>query len=335
MAQRGGQENLLGCNSDIVIGGGSRGGSKAQPYDSHVMTPSGMRRMGDIVVGDTVSGLKGTQTVVRINEVGVVPVYRIDFSDGTSAECSEEHLWRVRTERDTDGKTECSEWDTWNFEEMKEYMDSCPEGERILAVPLCGSVALEKKGPESYLTNPYVIGTVLGDPSMRDLSFRDNFMFETRNAEIAEQYDRCRINASTRCYYVKGTKVYLVSCLTLACDLSDFGMKGLSRDLFFIPERLKTGNVKERLRLLQGMMDAGGYVQDGSVMFSTSSARLASDTAFVIRSLGRSAREETVDGMHVLTVGGTSLQELFKIGSKKSRCIGTACRTQTESLRIS
>ena len=46
-AQTGAQENNLAKDVDILITGGNRGGAKGQPYDAPVITPFGMREMGN------------------------------------------------------------------------------------------------------------------------------------------------------------------------------------------------------------------------------------------------------------------------------------------------
>ncbi len=81
---------------------GDVGAGKAQPLDAEVLTPRGFRRMGDISRGDEVITPGGEVTVVT----GVFPqgerdVYRLVFSDGTSVECDDEHLWAVEGDGDS------------------------------------------------------------------------------------------------------------------------------------------------------------------------------------------------------------------------------------------
>src|SRR3990167_4986611 len=76
---------------------------KAQPLDAKVLTPNGWKLMGEISIGDKVIGDDGNQT----NVVGVYPqgdkdVYRVTFSDGSSTECCDEHLWMTQTQQHRD-----------------------------------------------------------------------------------------------------------------------------------------------------------------------------------------------------------------------------------------
>jgi replicative DNA helicase len=73
-------------------------GSKAQPLDAKILTPSGWRLMGSLQVGDDVFGADGTPTrVVGIFPHGIKKCYRVNISDGTSTECTDEHLWTIQS----------------------------------------------------------------------------------------------------------------------------------------------------------------------------------------------------------------------------------------------
>ena len=69
---------------------------KAQPLDARVKTRAGWKAMGEVQVGDALASIDGAPSIVT----GVFPqgerqAYRVTFSDGRSAECCAEHLWRV------------------------------------------------------------------------------------------------------------------------------------------------------------------------------------------------------------------------------------------------
>lgn len=76
---------------------------KAQPLDARILTPDGWRRMGEIKVGDLVTGSDGKPTrVTGVYPQGEREVFRVTFSDGATTECCDEHLWAVK-ERDASG----------------------------------------------------------------------------------------------------------------------------------------------------------------------------------------------------------------------------------------
>jgi ATP-dependent DNA helicase RecG len=77
---------------------GEVGSGKAQPIESLVLTPSGFKRMAEIEVGDEVVNPTGEITIVTgLFPQGRRDVWRVLFSDGSSVECDDEHLWAVNT----------------------------------------------------------------------------------------------------------------------------------------------------------------------------------------------------------------------------------------------
>lgn len=69
---------------------------KAHPYDMVVPTPDGEKLWGEIKPGDKLwhpSG--GTTTVTECHHFENLPVYSVEFNDGTIIECSSGHLWTV------------------------------------------------------------------------------------------------------------------------------------------------------------------------------------------------------------------------------------------------
>ncbi len=97
----GSQEAFLTCPVWEVLIGGTRGGGKAQPLNSHIYTPKGKVIMGDIKKGDTVlSPLSGTAKVVRIYPQGVQTIYRLHVAGNGTVDCSEDHLWGVYVNND-------------------------------------------------------------------------------------------------------------------------------------------------------------------------------------------------------------------------------------------
>lgn len=54
IAQEGGQVNSLVADADIVISGGNRGGGKANTYNTDIITPDGIKKMGKLKLGDRI-----------------------------------------------------------------------------------------------------------------------------------------------------------------------------------------------------------------------------------------------------------------------------------------
>lgn len=74
------------------------GTGKAEPVTNEIPTPDGVRRFGDLKVGDLVYSVDGTAVeVTGVHEQGVRDIYRITFSDGVSTLADGDHLWTVNT----------------------------------------------------------------------------------------------------------------------------------------------------------------------------------------------------------------------------------------------
>src|SRR5262249_36153601 len=81
--------------------------------------------------------------------------------------------------------------------------------------------------------------------------------------------------------------------LTLA--LRDLGLMGCGSADKFVPARYKFASIEARIALLQGLLDTDGCVRasDNNIEYTTVSPRLAQDVAFLVQSLGGTARIRT------------------------------------------
>ena len=84
--------------ADAVLLYGPRREGKLQPIDTPVLTPRGWVKIGDLTVGDDVIAGDGSIThVVGVYPNGVMPFWRLQFSDGTSTLAGDAHFWQVET----------------------------------------------------------------------------------------------------------------------------------------------------------------------------------------------------------------------------------------------
>jgi hypothetical protein len=86
---------------------------KGLPLETPLPTPSGWTTMGDVAVGDLLYDENGgTCKVVGKSQIKQLPCFRITFDDGSTAECDNEHLWKL-----VDGRvvpiTELNRRDCW------------------------------------------------------------------------------------------------------------------------------------------------------------------------------------------------------------------------------
>ncbi|MFS8202003.1 helicase-related protein [Streptomyces sp. CWNU-52B] len=269
---------------------GEVGSGKAQPLDALVLTPTGFRPMGDLREGDEVVVPDGATAVVD----GVFPqgeraVWRLVLSDGTSVECDDEHLWIVGTSRG------------WHGGEPPEVMTAREirldtfeaDGSAKWYLPVVTPVDL---GQDAGLPlDPYLFGLLLGAGSFRRdllLSTEDE---EIRDAAASAVAPDCRLVpvAGSRCDYTIQLKQRSGEVrnpvVRALCDMALWGVTSHGK---FIPEEFKNTSVKNRLALVQGLLDTAGTVRaEGTSVFLCSASReLAEDLAWLVRSLGGRAR---------------------------------------------
>ena len=276
----------------VIIGPTSFG--KCLSINELVMTPSGVRYVGDIKVGDYLIGSNGKKTKV----LGVFPqptkrpIYKVSFTDGSYYECDEEHILPVNTHYQRSGK----KYDKTvhkkvyspdlSFRNMtlKEIMDSglYRNGNRHnFATPICEAVEFEKTNVHC---DPYVLGVLIGDGCFTSHSFcaHDNdasiidkvLSLIPENIGYSKRYNKPKLNE---------VRIFKPFWDTLSNDM-DITCKSENK---YIPYNYLVNDIEGRVKLLQGLMDTDGFVmKSGYCCYSTKSKKLAEDVCFLVRSLG-------------------------------------------------
>ena len=351
LAQAGGQEDCLACPAQIIIYGGKRGSGKGQPYGYPVVTPFGMRPIGDLEVGSIITSISGgMQKVICITELGNRKVFRLKFADGTSVDCTEDHLWKVKQTnrihktRYINGTGQDADWRLWTMQMIMDYLDS---QEKVpgklnsnLLVPLCEPVKFTTpKNRYSYtpVTDAYIIGALIGDGCITDSVKKGGYdaLLTSADEEIVSMFEDAGIDMS-RFWQSENSKAkdYRIKDINLKADLENLDMYGDNAFTKFIPDYYKFGPLNIRWRLVQGLMDTDGTVdKGGTVSFSTVSERLADDMAFVLRSLGayvkvsKKQNHYTINGIrheaadyYELYIKIKDSDRLFALTRKKNRC---------------
>lgn len=294
------------CGNDnipqIILGGGAAGGGKCLNMNSLVCTPFGFRALKDLKVGDIVSNpmTGGQQRIIWIHPKGKFPFYRIHFVDGTSTECSEGHLWKCHKSSDkTKRRVFNPEYfalvgddNIWTTKDMYEWYQRKASGKanagKHLIIPLTAPVEFTI-GNHPRPIPPYVLGALIGDGCISNSALNRGFVqmttmdVEIRDRFIAAGYDMShsyqKANNRSRGYYIRDAK--------LIQQLRELGIAGNKSKDHIIPRSYMYASIKERLELMQGLMDTDGYVDDrGHMSYTSVSKQLAEDVAWVVRSLG-------------------------------------------------
>jgi hypothetical protein len=263
---------------------------KALALDAKILTPTGWKRMGDIQVGDAVINSQGgTSHVTGVYPQGEKDLYKVEFTDGSSVECCDEHLWYVNTplrrDRGYGGKV-------LPLAEIRNSLKDSSGNNRHF-IPMVKPIEFEDR---ELPLDPYLVGVLLGDGGLSTgrtfLISADQELLDYAKdvlpvgAEIvsAGGYD-WRIASTNR----KSTdRRNMVNPVTHA--LRDLGLMGHTAHTKFIPDLYKFASVQSRLELLRGLMDTDGSISNNVLEFSSVSEQLCHDVQFLIQSLGGIAR---------------------------------------------
>lgn len=155
--QPGSCEIFMGCTIPEVLFTGPRGTGKGLPLDEPVWTPTGLRPIGGLSVGDTVCCPDGTSSsIIGVFRQGARDTFRITFEDGASVVCDDQHIWPIHFQWQGPGYKLVTTTDLYKKSVGKEKM----------YVPTLSR--LDNQEQEELLVDPYTLGLILGDGSCSD-----------------------------------------------------------------------------------------------------------------------------------------------------------------------
>lgn len=277
---------------------------RSQPLDAIVYTISGQKQMGDLQPGDKVVGVDGKATeVLDIYPQGELDIYRVMFSDGTSTECSEDHLWSTMTLSE---KRHSKGYSVKNTAEIAASLKN-KHNQKNHRVPVAAAVEFQE---QELPLDPYLLGVLLGDGN-----FTHNVSPKVSNVDPAildEVADRLPSGMALRKASKYGCDYRLVTTdrrqrNPVKSALRELGLFGKLSWEKSIPDLYKFSSKEQRLALLKGLMDTDGTIfkhRSGNcrVQFFSTSKVLAGDVRFLAHSLGGTAsirkREYDEDDSH-------------------------------------
>ncbi len=263
----------------------------AQPLDAKLLTPSGWTTMGEVSADDLLIGSDGAPTrVVAVHERGEMEVFEVTFNDGTSTECSADHLWTVEA---MDPRMLHR---TLTLSELRERkLRWSPKGSRFYVPKLA---PVEFDSDRRLPVDPYLLGLLLGDGGLTsttpDFCTADSETIAAVEELVPAGVTLIRhgpmnwwLSGGSR----KGIPRSQPNPLTESLrELELWGVRGQDKA---VPKRYLLASTDDRLALLQGLMDTDGsrdYRRGTGPAFYSHSRKLADDVAFLVRSLGGTAR---------------------------------------------
>jgi hypothetical protein len=274
------------------------GAGKAQPLNSKVLTPNGWVKMGSLKVGDIIKTPDNKESkIIEIHPQGKKDIYEIEFKDGSKVRCCEDHLWKVSKKYKTKNKKRLKDQRDWKILSLNQIKDlglKWKNNSNKWFIPMTEPIEFEENN--HYIT-PYVLGALLGDGGLTSrvtFTNMDEEIFNRISKELPEDIIIRRIPSSKYGYSIidnqseKGIlKRKGIFVNRFKEELTRLGqMKKLSYDKY-IPEEYKIDSIKNRIALLQGILDTDGSVSsDGIISLELTSKRLIFDVKEIVESLG-------------------------------------------------
>lgn len=294
------QERFHACTAyEAILQKGNRAGGPMR-LSEPVLTPTGWVRMGDLKVGDTVTGGDGKPCqVTHVFEQGVLPLFKLTFDDGATAVCSGDHHWRCKlkkTERFPSHPNYRDEkWGVYSVWDLIQFGGFEPQPRERAIVPL----AICEYEPQDVPLDPYTLGVILGDGAISC----DSVSFTTEDHEIADAVSESvgigRVTGRAKKQDGDKASCYGIiahhNCTTgkpspVKQALVELGLMGCRGEAKFIPQEYIENSVEVRTQLLRGLMDTDGTAdKKGNTYFYSNSPSLCKGMVDLVRSMGGKA----------------------------------------------
>lgn len=271
------------------------GGGKAEPYTRKIPTPTqqGYTLMRDLRAGDFVFGQDGKPTkVIGVFEQGLRDTYEITFSDGRTAYCADDHLWKVFTGGGSSYVIKTKDLLNLYKYKINRAVDNNTNRDPYayrFKIPVCKPVEYPTR--DDLPIDPWVLGCFIGNGCCRE-----------RTLTISAGTDEVPVKiAKILGFYVKRKSVFNYSYTFYHPETH----KPVTTEEFFaqipefihaysdskrIPSNYMYSDKQTRLSLLQGLMDTDGYISINEsrfhVGYTSTSRGLLEDIRKLIYSFG-------------------------------------------------
>lgn len=234
-----------------------------------VATTKGLKKHGDLIVGDYVFGRDGTPVKVLWVSEKTRSEYVVSFSDGAKIECHGNHEWTVYNRFRQKEET----IETKHMASSTIYNGDGKRGSRYkYQVDSNVCVMFDSRNVD---LDPYVLGAWLGDgdSSCGIIHIGNNDVEIIGNSTYKFKESK---GTTTRKFYSPELNLLLKN-------------NGLIKNKH-IPDMYKYNSVEVRKNVIAGLIDTEGYVyhRNGRITISNTNKRIIDDAAFILRSLGQS-----------------------------------------------
>lgn len=269
--------DIVQCRKKLVSF--DMGLGKALCVSAQVLTPTGFRRIGDLMVGDLVIDPDGgTAAVEGVYPQGPQETFTVTTRFGAKVRATADHLWLVRTATEKLRKLPGKVLTTAEIQSLG-LTQQDKRGWVAARFFLPVSVAAEFAAQPPLPLAAYLIGALIGDGCLTqgtriclpDTEIRRRI--ESLGYELgpASSGDSCPTHT-------------VLGCVDALRELGLYGRESVDKAL---PAQCALASVEDRIELLRGLMDTDGDCgAQGLPVYSTSSEQLAQDVMWLVRSLG-------------------------------------------------
>lgn len=256
----------------VVLGEGGSG--KALALDTKIPTPDGFKTINEIGVGDDVFDEKGN--ICKVTHKSPVfynhECFELTFNDHCKIVADAEHRWKTFSHYQRDKLLDGSILTT----EQLFKTHKLKKGKRIVnnyAIETCEPLQLPEK---QFPIDPYILGLWLGDGHSHDAHFTTIDM-ELLNAFIQHGFELHPKKHDKNTWNVLGLHKKL-------------RLSGLLHNKH-IPKEYLRGSFKQRLSLIQGLMDTDGHIdKNGNCEITQKNKILINGLCDLLKSIGIKAR---------------------------------------------
>lgn len=270
-------------NHGNCINGCECGLGKAQPLDMKIYTKKGLKTFGELTLDDEIFGSDGKlQKIEAIYPQGTKDCYRVTFSDNSSIECCDEHLWSLYYGVYKNQKMR--KFVTVPLRKVIERGIKTKSGIYYWRLPLINKVEFPY---QETLIHPYLLGYLLGDGCLRyhitvsigeqdqrEMLERLSFYYKQGLSKINSKDKNCK-------------DFIFLKQKELRNALRKYNLLGAHSWNKEIPEEYLQNSSEVRIELLQGIIDTDGYVTStGFIEIALASKKLIEQIRFIVKSLG-------------------------------------------------
>ena len=221
---------------------------KGLPLDTPIFTDKGWKTMGTITTEDKVYDKNGILcNVLHTSSIHHKPCIKITFNNNDEIVCDEDHRWEITFMKNEKHKRFFSK-KVMTGKELLEYHSKLDRNKTYLIPRIMVSKPIQNE-EISLPIHPYVLGAWLGDGNKYD-------------SHITNMYDELWKEIE-RCGYTLGNDVSQGGCgKAKTRNVNGFMAQARKCNLYgnkHIPDIFLQGSYKQRLALLQGLMDTDGY----------------------------------------------------------------------------